>query len=236
MASSRAILCIHGSGSSPLIFRFQISSFGIAMKNEFDFVFATGPHEARAGPEVLPFFKGMDPYFTWFRDEAEATENKIEAFNASIRSVTDAWATTHPESSIVGVLGFSQGALAATLLLWQQQAGKIPWLPRLRFGILICSGYNYEATEYMRQQSGPTASGDGDGDANILIKVPTIHLLGRQDWALRYSKMMLAIHYSSHHATAIEFEGRHECPRQQDIIRKVVDHVRSSLGTDVTPA
>jgi predicted esterase len=222
MAPSRAILCIHGSGSSPLIFGFQLSSFRAALKDEFDFVYATAPHISDAGPEVLPFFKGVEPYFTWFRDEAEPTKEKVAAFNASIRETTDNWAKTNPQSRIVGVLGFSQGALAATVLLWQQQMGRVPWLPKLDFGVLICSGFNYAATQFMRDGSRSTEEGDEDA---ILIRVPTVHLHGRQDWAHKYSKKMLATHYSPKHATVIEFEGQHECPRKLEVIRKVTEHI-----------
>ncbi|OLN97464.1 Esterase LovG 1 [Colletotrichum chlorophyti] len=222
--TSRAILCIHGGGASPAIFRFQTSSFRAALKDDFDFVYATAPHIAEPGPDVLPFFAGMEPYYSWFRREHESTEMEVAIFNEAIKATIDAWENKNPHSKIVGILGFSQGGVASTMLLWQQQTGFIPWLPKLEFGVLICSGYSDVATEYMRDMCRTT----GLGEDGTVIKVPTLHLHGRQDGLnLPQSRKMFVTHYSPTTGKVIEFDGQHECPKRREDITKVTNYILS---------
>lgn len=224
---SRAILCLHSDGSSATIFRFQLSSFCAAMKNDFDFVYVTAPHTSDAGPGVLPFFADAKPFFTWFQDEEGLIEEKAALFSVPIRETVYRWTKHNPRSKIVGVLGFSQGALAATVLLWQQQMGFLPWLPKLDFGVLICSGFNYEAMQYMRETTEKTL---GDGESGMRVRIPTVHLHGRQDWALEYSKKMLLTQYSTELVTTIQFEGQHECPRDLGAIKEAAARITTLAG------
>lgn len=221
---SRAILCLHGGGASPAIFRFQLATFRAALKNDFEFAYAEAPHIAVAGPDVLPFFAGMDPYYSWFRRDAESTADEVAAFNASIQKSVEKWERTNPDCKIVGVLGFSQGGLAATVLLWEQQMGYLPWLPALQFGVLICSASSEVATGYIR--------GKCEGDAEkAIIKTPSLHLHGRQDCNLGQARENLATHYLSESAHVIEFEGGHHVPKKWDDLDKVTQHLRLLTGS-----
>lgn len=215
---SRAILCIHGGGASPAIFRFQLATFRAAMKNDFEFVYADAPHVAVAGPDVLPFFAGMDPYYSWFRKGAKNTHEEVELFNASIKKSVEKWQRNNPHSEIVGVLGFSQGGLAATVLLWEQQMGMVPWLPRLEFGVLVCCAYSDVATAYMWAHS--------RDDDKMKIRTPSLHLHGRQDCNLGQARDTLATHYSAQSSLVIEFEGEHHVPKKWEDIEKVTQTIR----------
>lgn len=196
------------------------------MKENFEFVYADAPHVAVAGPDVLPFFAGMDPYFSWFRKGAKDTDEEIELFNASIKKSVEKWTRTNPQSQIVGVLGFSQGGLASTVLLWEQQMGLVPWLPKLEFGVLICCAYSDVATAYMRAHSG--------SDDKMLIKTPSLHLHGRQDCNLGQARETLATHYSPEFAQVIEFEGEHHVPKKWEDIQKVTKTTRQLVQCNAT--
>lgn len=195
------------------------------MKNDFEFVYADAPHVAVAGPDVLPFFAGMDPYYSWFRKNAESTEEEVMLFNASIKKSVEKWEMTNPHSRIVGILGFSQGGLAATVLLWEQQMGLVPWLPQLHFGVLICCAFSEEATTYMRTHT----SGDRE---KMLIRAPSLHLHGRQDCNLEQARETLGTHYSPETATVFEFEGEHHVPKKWSDIETVTNRIRELMKTD----
>lgn len=219
----RAILCIHGGGASPAIFRFQLATFRAAMKNDFEFVYAEAPHVAVAGPDVLPFFAGMDPYYCWFRRYAQDLDAELQVFNEAIKLSVEAWQAGHPGCPIVGVLGFSQGGLASTMLLWEQRVGLVPWLPKLQFGILICCASSDVVTEYLREQSG--------GGKPAAIEVPTVHVHGTQDCNLEQAREMLALHYLRDEAQVFNFEGGHHVPKKWNDIAKITAAVRNIVVT-----
>ncbi|KAH9229905.1 hypothetical protein K456DRAFT_1843747 [Colletotrichum gloeosporioides 23] len=217
---TRAILLLHGSGSSDAIYKFQTSRIRAALKDKFTFVFARAPHPSEPGPGVLPFFAKMPPYFTWFRKGIEATRHEIAIFNHCIENTVRAWKADNPSGAIVGVLGFSQGAIASTLLLWEQQAGLIPWLPDLEFGILVCSGYSEAMKTCMRD----LGNDDQRGGQTLTIKLPTLHLYGRQDvFGAPSSKKMFATHFVEDSARLESFDGGHELPRDKDDLEKIRD-------------
>ncbi|OHW96460.1 oxidoreductase [Colletotrichum incanum] len=225
---SRAILLLHGSGSSDAIFKFQTSKIRATLKDKFTFVFAKAPHPSEPGPGVLPFFAKMPPYFTWFRKGIEATKHEIGIFNQCIENTVQDWKAENPSGAIVGVLGFSQGGIASTLLLWERQMGLAPWLPDLEFGILICSGYYEALTGCMSDLSNAKHH---DGEVST-IRLPTLHLYGRQDiFGAPSSKQMFATHFVKDRAQLESFNGGHELPRDQDdleIIRSfaVTEHMK----------
>ncbi|KAK1973397.1 oxidoreductase [Colletotrichum cereale] len=213
-----AILLIHGSGSSDAIFKFQTSKIRATLKDKFTFVFAKAPHPSEPGPGVLPFFAKMPPYFTWFRKGIEETKHEIGIFNKCIEHTVQAWKAENPSGAIVGVLGFSQGGIATALLLWEQQVGLAPWLPDLEFGILVCSGYHDALTGNMGDLSVTSHAGDHVS----AIKLPTLHLYGRQDiYGAPSSKQMYAKYFGKGRAQLKGFNGGHELPRDQDDLKMI---------------
>ncbi|KAK1978228.1 oxidoreductase [Colletotrichum cereale] len=218
---SKAILCMHGGGASPDIFRFQTSSLHAALAHEYDFFYASAPHVAEPGPDVLPFFAGMDPFYSWFRPVHDDPAAEVDTFNEAVRGSVESYARHNPGARIVGVLGFSQGAVAATMLLWQRQVGRLAWLPDVKFGVLLCPGYSAVATGYMRDICEREGLG---GDEGVVVKLPTLHMHGRQDVAnLPQSRRMYATHYKG--AKLVEFDGEHEVPRRVGDVKKLVDYV-----------
>lgn len=240
----KALLCVHGAGGSAAIFRVQTAKVRMALRQEFEFVFATAPFVSDAGPGVLPMFQGMGPYYSWFQnddgssssnddddssedsfDQSESSSSssrgppslseRIKAINAPVKKAVTDWHKTNPHIPIVGLMAFSEGALAATLLLWQQAMGRLPWFPRLRIAMFVCCYYREEATAYMRAES-------QHNEDKLLIKVPTLHLLGRQDFALEGSRRLAQTHYLPQHADVLEFEGQHQFPSRRGDVEEAV--------------
>lgn len=230
----KAILCVHGAGGSASIFRVQTAKVRMALRQEFEFVFATAPFLSDAGPGVLPMFQGMGPYYSWFqndnnddssedsfdqndrdRNSPPTLSERIEAINVPVKKAVTDWQKANPRIPIVGLMAFSEGALAATLLLWQQEMGRLPWLPKLSIAMFVCCYYREEATEYMREES-------QHNEDKLLIKVPTLHLLGRQDFALEGSRRLMKTHYLPQHADSLEFEGQHQFPSRRVDIEEAV--------------
>lgn len=236
----RALLCIHGAGGSAAIFRVQLAKLRFALRHDFELVFATAPFVSGAGPGVLPLFEGMEPFYSWFQqdptrqDAGEQDDNKgeeekqrmattqspsiekrVQAVQAPIRQAVENWQYTNPETPIVGIVAFSEGALVATLLLWQQKMGRVPWLPTMNIAMFVCSYYREEATEFMRAES-------AHNDTKILINVPTLHLQGRQDFAREGSKKLVGWHFLPRFAHVLEFQGQHQFPNRRADVEETI--------------
>ncbi|KAI6351196.1 hypothetical protein MCOR25_010072 [Pyricularia grisea] len=192
----------------------------MALAHEYEFFYASAPHLATPGPDVLPFFAGMDPFYSWFRPEHDDPAAEVAIFNDFVKKNVDTFTADNPGHQIVGVLGFSQGAVASTILVWQRQIGRITWLPDVKFAVLLCPGYSAVATGYMRG----VCKEHGLNEDGIVVKLPTLHLHGRQDTLnLPQSRMMYATHY--HGAKLEEFDGRHEVPKRIGDVKKVTEYV-----------
>ncbi|KAL0941426.1 uncharacterized protein CTRU02_204189 [Colletotrichum truncatum] len=215
----KAILCIHGAGSSGDIFRIQLAKISTALKHEFDFVFANGPHVSSPGPGVLPWFKDAGPYYSWFKEEETTMNRRVEQVGDAVKSALKQWDSTkkNPDARVVGVIAFSEGALSATLLLWQQKMTRLPWLPTLHFAALFCCYFRREAAEYM-------ASDLEDGEKPV-IKVQTLHVHARQDFCLAGARRLVANHFSPGYAQVIEFDGTHHVPIKHEDVDKTVKHI-----------
>ncbi|KAK1973644.1 serine hydrolase FSH [Colletotrichum cereale] len=224
---SKALLCLHGGGTSASIFRMQLAKIRLALKDEFEFVFMNAPYLAPAGPGVLPIFASAAPFYGWFGGSSATFENRLESINASVRAAVEEWEGSRrtgepgPAARIVGLLAFSEGALAATMLLWQQQLGRLPWLPCMRFAILICCFFPDQAAAHMMADDVAATP----GHERTLIRVPTLHLHGRQDFSLVRARKLVREHYEPNAATILEFEGGHQVPTGDLDCRRAVAHI-----------
>lgn len=236
----RALLCVHGAGCSPAIFRVQLSKLRAALREDFEFVYATAPFPSAPGPGILPTFEGLGPYYTWFEgspsgaaakgdnsnsndsNSSPTVHDHLAAVHEPVRRAIAEWQTQNPSIPIVGTVSFSEGALVTALLLWQQQMGRIPWLPVMQVAMFICCWYQHEATQYMREEVGCGGDGGIDGEKLVIRGVLSLHLQGRDDFALAGSKMVVAQHFVPGEAQVLEFAGRHHFPnRPRDVLETV---------------
>lgn len=193
-----AILCLHGGGSSAMIFSVQAARVQRCLREHFTFVFVDAPLECPAGPGILPTFEGCHPFFTWITPNVvperalEATEIKLKQVMLEQRSKTG--------QPFVGVMGFSQGARVATRLLQQQQQRRSHsgWNStqdtELQFAILMNGSY-----------------GPGVEDQPAL-SVTSVHVLGKQDPYYQNGRKLLSNCYEEKDSTLLEFDVDHRLP------------------------
>ncbi|KAI0408307.1 serine hydrolase FSH [Xylaria palmicola] len=185
------ILCLHGSGTSANIFQIQAIRLSRLLQSHFELVYVDGFFETGPGPGVLPFFEGMAPYKRWLTDKDGQEERPwpelgrlVELFNR--------------KGPFVGVIGFSQGAKAAThLVRWLEQRGQ-----QLEFAALFGGTVPFRlavGTDEWAELIKPT----------IITK--SIHVIGDDDpW--RSESAALMDHYDKHGRTLIRFKGGHHMP------------------------
>ena len=151
---------------------------------------------------------------------------QIKKIHESVRTAIDLWEATDASVGveIVGILGFSQGAVAATLLMWQQQNGELVWLPRLRFGVLICSDLTQEVVDHLNEG----ARRSGAEAANL--DQPTLHIHGLRDPYLGKGRRMLEV-YQNDAMRLIEFDGGHHCPNQPKDCERASQAIREVAKT-----
>ncbi|OHF04572.1 efflux pump [Colletotrichum orchidophilum] len=169
----------------------------------------------------------MGPYRSWFwKDDGDKTTRvnrandeekpsaetssvggRLLAVNKPVQEVVEDWQKNNPQIPIVGVIAFSDGALVAALLIWQQQTGRPPWFPKMDVAMFICCYYTEEATDYIKTES-------PDDQKAILMNVPSVHLQGLQDFALQGSRKLAATHFSPGNADILQFQGGHHIPKR----------------------
>jgi Serine hydrolase (FSH1) len=217
------ILCLHGGGTSSLIFRIQARQLQQLLHNHVDFVYHDAPFECRPGPGVLPTFEGAGPFFKWTSgdDEPPTDEGPFDfvTIDESIRRLRD------EIGPFEGIFAFSQGVrVAATLLSRAQRSLDSPQGHELndqnrdfRFAIFV--GGTFPPLH------------DGEIPAPLQasaarIHLPTIHVLGSDDPFRLESLKMLNLVCEPKSTTIISFKGKHEIPSHCPDIKILADHIR----------
>jgi pimeloyl-ACP methyl ester carboxylesterase len=224
-----ALLCLHGAGSSSSIFKFQLAKIRFALKHDFDFVFVEGPAPAPAGPGMLPTFASAGPFKRWFGLDISQRDAEIDNIHHAVRGAIHDWSQVNSASRILGVIGFSQGALASTLLLWEQQMGHLPWLPEMHFAVLICCDFVDEMTVLMKRDA-------QEKGVPPVLDLHTLHMHGLADPFLKRGRKMLSDHFDPGRTTLLDFDGGHHCPNQKkdvdEAARLIIDLAkRTSRGS-----
>lgn len=115
---------------------------------------------------------------------------------------------------MVGVLGFSQGTMAASLLLWEARGGEARW-QGLRFGVMLCGGCRADVVGMIGEEK---------------VEVPTVHLHGLEDPYLPSSRLLTEC-FRTESVTVMEFDGGHHCPTsERDVDRLAGLVLRASEG------
>ena len=213
------ILCLHGGGTSELIFTFQTRKLIGALQSHFRLVFLDAPLDSGPGPGVVPVFETAGPFHQWI-----ATN---EAEEELVRSTLQRALAQEDGAPVVGVLGFSQGTRIATGLL-QEQERTHAVAPHLCFGVLINGSY-----PPLRQRSNPstvlprfTESAPGPWiDAHeACVHLPSVHVHGRSDQFLDRSRL-LARCYDPTTATIMEFDNGHHLPTSDEDTKAIAAEI-----------
>ncbi|POS68723.1 hypothetical protein DHEL01_v212883, partial [Diaporthe helianthi] len=218
---SRALLCFHGTGSKGSIFNVQLARICYLLREEFEFIFVDGPLECGAGPGVLPMFAGQEPYYCWFGGDGTTIDESMMAINGAVSDAVQRWSATkqNRNAEIVGGLGFSEGALTLAMLLWEQQQGRLPWLPRLQFAVMSCCFFPNEASLWLN------ASAQSLGLSKAHIDVPTLHVHGNRDFCLGRARKLVRTHYKAQYATVMQVDAGHHLPTKKEEVQEVVKHI-----------
>lgn len=176
------ILCLHGGGTSALIFKIQTRRLQHALRPHFHFVFVDAPFDSGPGPGVLPVFADCGPYYSWMH-----YPNQLLGQQRSRQVIKEAIAKDGGE--FVGVLGFSQGGRMTAGLLADLQGGEEGGLPRWRFGVCLCASYPPLSMEWARKEArGEVWKGKSDWHGEVrevgkeeIIHVRSVHVRGTLD-------------------------------------------------------
>ncbi|KAI1495560.1 serine hydrolase-domain-containing protein [Biscogniauxia marginata] len=135
-AEKPAMLMFHGAGSSAAIFGIQTHSLAKELSKNFDLVFIDAPTPSSPGPGVLPLFADMPAYYRWITPSLSYMGHLAEILDLDryIQAQLDQQGVK--PGDVVGILGFSQGALVALALLGLRLAGQSA-LDNLRFCVAI---------------------------------------------------------------------------------------------------
>lgn len=213
------ILCLHGGGTSKLIFSFQTRKLISALQSDFRLVFVDAPLDSGPGPGVVPIFETAGPFHQWIAESEEEEE--------LVRSTLQRELKREDGAPFVGVLGFSQGTRIATGLLQEQELTQAV-APHLCFGVLINGSY-----PPMRQSSNPStilprftesAPGPWIHEHEACVHLPSVHVHGRSDNFLERSRL-LARCYDPNTATIMEFDNGHHLPTSDEDTQKIAAEI-----------
>lgn len=202
------LLCLHGFLQTGSVFRMRVGSLRKALKSRVDFAFADAPFHAASTltEEQLRRFGGSGEGLSWFcwqdlgQSGRPSQAVKYSRWDEAYASLCDALRATQPD----GLLGFSQGATAASLFLASlklaQQQGRDLDVPMPRLAIM-CAGFLPNDPDYVRllQQA--------------KVDVPALFIAGQAD-ALIPPARTQALMATFDPATAVLFEhpGAHFVP------------------------
>jgi pimeloyl-ACP methyl ester carboxylesterase len=205
------LLCLHGGGTSSMIFNIQSIRIQRALANSFEFLFVDAPFEAPPGPGVMPFFAGCGPFLRWItlNNDGTPTESK--------KVIEDAM--KDEERDIVGVIGFSQGGkLAAGLFLEQQlreKLGKVDGMGKgFRFGVFL------NATSPPMLPSGMSKE-----EMKEIIRIPSLHVVGKEDKFKKEGERLFNDHFDHERSKLIEFEVEHRLPTEQADTARIAEEI-----------
>ena len=238
------ILCLHGGGTSALIFRIQLRRLQYALRDRFHFVFADGPFDSRAGPGVLPVFEGCGPYYSWMYAPNQLLGQKRVRQVLREVIITDG-------GKFVGVLGFSQGGRLTAGLLTDLENKEDTQLPKWEFGVCLCASYPPYSLEWARKlAAGQEWKGESDGhgeirepEADEIIHIPSVHVRGTDDPHLEKGRRLVKF-FDEEIMTGLEFTMGHHMPgaagdttsdkgdtdRIRDAILRIYDGLESENG------
>jgi predicted esterase len=234
------ILCLHGGGTNARIFRAQCRVLERELRSRCRLCYADAPFPAsQPGPDVTSVYGSYGPFRSWLEEnsdnnsdrDADATGSKIhEALQRAIaaddgRGATGEW---------VGLLGFSQGAKICASLLFSQQmqmqmqmglpanhtrANDATAGPAFRFAILMAGRGPLVALRSGAGAEALRALALGIAERGHLLRIPTIHVHGREDAGLELHRRMLHQYCDSRYKCVVEWDGEHRVPiKTKDVL------------------
>ncbi|KAK4064752.1 uncharacterized protein Triagg1_8939 [Trichoderma aggressivum f. europaeum] len=236
------ILCIHGAGVNAQVFEIQCRAIIGKLRDKFRFVFVDGHMEDEAHPAVVNIFGELAPFKRWLvYKDAHETMDPVVASQKLAKQLQDAIDQDKGTGEWAGLIGFSQGGVISSSLLWAQDHieddSKRP-LPGItfRFAVVMSAPgpiVHIDRTGTLTKprhliHAGERMSYDyddwpvqGTQDEAHMVLTPTLHIHGLQDPAL-FNHRKLYEYSKRGTATRFEWDGGHRLPiRREDVERTV---------------
>ncbi|RDW95374.1 hypothetical protein BP5796_01137 [Coleophoma crateriformis] len=207
-----AILCLHGGGTSAMIFNFQTMRLRRELDSTFDFVFIDAPFESKPGPNVLPVFEDCGPFYVWVDVGQNQGVTPPETRDLLNRTMENQIKTTG--MPFVGVLGFSQGTKIAAGLLQQQE-----WDVAAEKDQGVTNGAR-QATDFkfgvfLMGAPPPLAPRLPVSQMTQKISIPSVHVVGLQDAIIEWTRSLCADHFEQDSVSLLELNAGHHLPDGQ---------------------
>ncbi|EHK16267.1 uncharacterized protein TRIVIDRAFT_56606 [Trichoderma virens Gv29-8] len=235
------ILCIHGAGVNAAIFQIQCRAIIAKLKDKFRFIFADGFLEDYAHETVTSVYGEFAPFKRWlaYRENHEPLD-PVATSQSIVKQITDVMEADKGTGEWVGLLGFSQGGIISSSLLWAQDhiadESKRP-LPgiKFRFAVIMAAPgpvVHIDRTGTLTKPRHLAHAGEvlckftdfpdeDQEDETHLVITPTLHVHGLRDPALPLHKKLYK--YSKKGTSMLlEWDGDHRLPiKSEDVGRTV---------------
>lgn len=229
MPPKPVLLCLHGAGSSAAIFRVQSYMLAKALAPYFDLVYVDAPCHSRPGPGILPLFADSGPYWRWFRPTRHDQAGARGADGSRLIELLEIrqWVSARIRAQgvcstdVVGIVGFSQGAMAAMALLGLQiGTGSREWTS-LRFCVMMGAATGDGHGGNVLKSASSELSALTKSSGSHLFPGFTCHVVGTHDeWASEGRQ--IAAQCEPKRSRLMEFEGGHAVPSMPEDVRKLV--------------
>jgi len=208
-----AILCLHGAGTSAAIFEAQTRNIRVSLRSHYRFIYIDAPYDSAPGPGVVPCFEDSGPFYGWICDEPSLPTPGTAASGLASLSKYISTTLSHQgvnTSDIVGVMGFSQGTIVASLLLLQAQWRDVRW-SGLQFGVMLSGACREDFVQAFLGQK---------------LRIPTVHVHGLRDPYLGSSRMLAKEVYCDKWAKVLECDAGHHVPAKGEDLEKLTGCMR----------
>lgn len=184
------LLCLHGGGTSAMIFKIQTMRLASLLRPHFHLVYVNAPFPCPPGLGVLPVFESAGPYYRWtpVNEGDDVARVRIAIRKAMIEDGDG--------MPFVGIMGFSQGAMLAAGILMEQSrtgGGLAGEDVKFHFGVFLVPGFPPIGVDSRYTGLGDKYEyGKGAADSRYwgAIKVPSVHMHGLRDPVLEKSRAL----------------------------------------------
>jgi pimeloyl-ACP methyl ester carboxylesterase len=229
------ILCLHGFTSNGSVHAHQVRHLTKRLSNDFDFIFADGPHIVSPIDTSTPAAKAWADFVAanssgvghrawWYAREASPTAKNVGTFSGveeSLEFIGDLMKRTGP---VHGIWGFSQGACFAAMLV----------------ALLGEGNRSHPFRKFLPQNQGTPAAGiffsgfkarfaQYDAVYAPGIESPTMHVMGEKDdfVSIKRSEELMGV---CRNPVVLTHLGGHDIPKlepdQDDIVKFLRDNLR----------
>ncbi|KAF5716828.1 serine hydrolase FSH [Fusarium mundagurra] len=212
------ILCLHGMGTNSKVLEMQTSALRHQLSHS-----QSHKYEYVDGGEPMPPAPGIEAFIG--DDESLAYYHPHSA-KSILTAIDDLWEYIAEEGPFDGVLGFSQGASLAAMIIARARHSNPP---PFQFAIFFCAGLPYCEKSLSAGEVKFLRLEDTQGP---VIHVPTAHIFGKKDPDVSYSKAMTELCHPWGRVL-LDHGAGHEIPR---VPVEIVDDMARAVEKVVTKA